>query len=49
MGGLVYGVRMGRPYVPDKWQTLEVQEGEDKSEELPHASLASEAQLAAQR
>lgn len=35
--------------MPDKWQILEVQEGEDESEELPDASLASEAQLAVQR
>lgn len=39
---------MGRSYVPYKWQALEVQEGDDESEELPDTSLASEAQLAAQ-
>ena len=49
MGGLVYGMKHGRPYVPDKWQTLEIQEGKDESEELPDASLISEAHLAAQR
>ena len=39
----------GRPYVPDKWQTLKVQKGEYESEEPPDASLARQAQLAAQR
>ena len=34
--------------MPDKWQTLEVQEAEDESEEFPDASLAGEAELAAQ-
>lgn len=37
-----------RSYVPDKWQALEVQKGEDESKELPDASFASEAELAAQ-
>lgn len=39
---------MGRSYMPGKWQALEIQESENKSEELPGTSLASEAELAAQ-
>lgn len=39
---------MGWSYVPGKWQIFEVQKGEEESEELPDASLASEAELAAQ-
>ena len=38
---------MGRSYVPYKWQALEVQEGDDESEEFPDTSSASETQLAA--
>lgn len=34
-------------YVPDKRQTLEVQNGEYESKKLPDASLASETETAA--
>ena len=37
-----------RSYVPNKRQALEVQKGEDESKEFPDASLANEAELAAQ-
>ena len=50
MGDAVYGredKEMGRSYMPDKWQALEVQKGEYKSEKFPDTSLASEAELAA--
>ena len=34
---------MGRSYVPCKWQALEVQGGDDESEELPDTSSVSDA------
>ena len=41
-------MKIGRSYMPNKWQAFEVQKGEDESEEFPDAGLAREAELAAQ-